>query len=102
MKNVLTIAEVVSFCERAATEAYNEVMEAGGVKDDAGAAAAAAYRVCLPALTNIGAVQAYLATLVRGIELGFLSNREARLMVATTRTWLAAHEAGHRAKAVAL
>lgn len=101
MKNVFTIAEVVALAEKAATQAYNEVREGQGTEGDAAAAAAVAFRLNLPALTSIGAVQAHLAVLVRGIEMGFLSHRESRLMVATARTWLAAHEACQRAKAVA-
>jgi len=101
MKNVFTIAEVVALAEKAATEAYNAVVEGGGTEDAAAAAAAGSFRIHLPALTSIGAVQAHLATLVRGIEMGFLSHRESRLLVATARTWLAAHEACQRAKAVA-
>ena len=100
MKNVYTIAEIVQLAEKAATQAYSEVKEELG-EDAAAVAAATAFRVNLPAMTSPAAVQAYLATLIRGIELGFLSHRETRLLVATARTWIAAYHAGQAAKAVA-
>lgn len=98
-RNVFTIAEVIDFATGAAAEAYNEVKAAGGQDSEAVEAAIVAYRCAFPALTSTGAVQAYLGLVVRGLEVGFLTHRESRLMVATARTWLAANAGLQAAKA---
>lgn len=92
MSNVLTIREVVYLAEKAAVEAFNAVKEGGGSDDDAHEAAMIAYRDGFPTLSSRPAVLAYLALAVRGLERQLLGHSEARLMVMTARTWLAASQ----------
>lgn len=97
MKDVLTIAEVVHFCTKAAAEAHREVFKQSHDGRAADVAAKMAFVVNMPCLENNAAVQAYLACVARGIELHLVSHKEAIRMTAVARSWLAADAASRRA-----
>jgi hypothetical protein len=87
---VRTISEVVHFATKAAAEAYREVADAGGKAKDADYAARQAFRNNLPTLESRASVQAFLAAVVRGLELHLLSANESQQFVRAARLWVTA------------
>jgi hypothetical protein len=94
---VLTIAEVVDFAAKAAREAYNTIKESGGEHEAAQEAARTAFKCCMPTLESRAAVQAYIATVVRGMELRLLTLRESQQYIKAARLWISAEMAGRAA-----
>lgn len=89
-KDVRTISEVVHFAAKAAAEACREVFDATGNIRASEDAARMAFRNNLPTLESRASVQAYLATITRGMELHLISVSEGRQLIWAARIWMTA------------
>jgi len=85
---VLTIEEAVNFAIDAAQEAYDEARKSGVYEHGANAAAREAYRNCMPVLETAVSVKCFIASVAKGIALGFIDNEEGRLMMYGAQVWL--------------
>ncbi|MBN9617318.1 MAG: hypothetical protein BGO25_13270 [Acidobacteriales bacterium 59-55] len=94
--NEPTIAEAVHLAVKAAAQACRCIVECGGDQRAANEAARVAYRMNMPILESRVSVQAYLATVVRGIELHLITIRESQQLVKAARLWITAADAPER------
>ena len=85
-----TISETVHFAAKAAATAYHDLIQLGANHTAADAAARVAFKCCMPILEDRESVQAFLATVVRGIELHLISARESQQFVKAARLWISA------------
>ena len=85
---VLTIEEAVNFAIDAAQEAYDAAKESHGTEHGATMAAREAYRNCMPVLETAVSVKCFIASVAKGIALGFIDNEEGRLMMYGAQVWL--------------
>jgi hypothetical protein len=92
MKDEPTIAETVHFAAAAAAEAYRTIINDKGSHIAADAAARTAFKCCMPILQSRHSVQAYLATIVRGMELHLITVRESQQFIKAARLWITADE----------
>ena len=87
-----TIAESVHFAAKAAAQAYGCIISSGGSHAAADAAARTAFKCCMPVLESRHSVQAYLATIVRGMELHLITIRESQQFIKAARLWITAEQ----------
>jgi hypothetical protein len=92
MNNAPNIAETVHFAAAAAAEAYRVIINGDGNHAAADAAARTAFKCCMPIIDSRQSVQAYLATIVRGLELHLLTVRESQQYIKAARLWITADE----------
>jgi hypothetical protein len=85
---VFTIEEAVNFAIDAAQEAYDTAKENHATEHGATMAARDAYRNCMPMLETSASVKCFIASLAKGVALGFVDNDEARLMLYGAQVWL--------------
>ena len=85
-----SISEVVHFAAKAAATAYHDIIQMDGNHAAADAAARVAFKCCMPILDSRAAVQAYLATVVRGMELHLISTAESDQYIKAARVWVTA------------
>ncbi len=86
-----TISEAVHFAAKAAATAYHDIITInGGDHAAADAAARCAFKCCMPIIEDRESVQAFLATMVRGIELHLITAPEAQQFARAAYLWLRA------------
>ena len=90
--NEPSIAETVHFAAAAAAEAYRTIIDGKGDHTAADAAARTAFKCCMPVMESRHSVQAYLATIVRGMELHLITVRESQQFIKAARLWITADE----------
>lgn len=86
----IIVREYIDAAVKAAAEAYSVVAEASGDSEAAVFAARTAFRNNLPTLESGTAVMAYLAVVVRGMELELIDGYEGRNLMQVARLWLQA------------
>lgn len=85
----LPIEEAVNFAVDAAQEAYDAVKrQRDSTEYEANKAAREAYRNCMPVLETAVSVKCFIASVAKGIALGFIDNEEGRLMMYGAQVWL--------------
>jgi hypothetical protein len=85
-----TTQEIVHFAAKAAATAYHDVIDSGATHAAADAAARVAFKCCMPTLESRSSVQAFIATVVRGMELHLITTRESQQYIKAARLWISA------------